>query len=172
MALVFLDFITFLRKLARVFRLLFVLILVLVLSLPLRHDRATVSNQTTSNTISFSNFHPCVEVVSSNIEKPELDKRDYRFIRLNKLEVLLISDNKTEYSSAAMSVHAGSMNDPKHFQGLAHVCEHYVLLGIKLLQMHQVNLQEQKSILEPMSIVNTLELMTGGPTLGRVISCL
>src|SRR5437762_7572592 len=120
--------------------------LVLVLSLPLRRHRATVSNHATSIPNSFShlgNAHPGATIVSSNIQKPDIDGRDYLLIRLkdNNLEALLISDNNTEYSSAAMNVHTGYMKDPKDFPGLAHFCEHYVFLGTKLVHRTcQVNL--------------------------------
>ena len=72
-----------------------------------------------------------VEVLSSNIEKPELDDRSYRLIKLNenKLEALLVHDPTTEKSSAAMDVHVGSLNDPKDFPGLAHALEHCLFLG-------------------------------------------
>ena len=72
-----------------------------------------------------------VEVLSSNIEKPELDDRSYRLIRLldNKLETLLVHDPKTEKSSAAMDVHVGHLSDPKDFPGLAHALEHCLFLG-------------------------------------------
>lgn len=78
------------------------------------------------------NVDPRVELLSSNIEKPELDDRSYRLIRLrdNKLEALLVRDPKTEKSSAAMDVHVGHLSDPKDFQGLAHALEHCLFLGI------------------------------------------
>jgi len=79
-----------------------------------------------------ANADPRVEVLSSSIEKPELDDRSYRFIKLrdNKLEALLVQDPKTEKSSAAMDVHVGHLSDPKDFQGLAHALEHCLFLGI------------------------------------------
>ena len=75
--------------------------------------------------------HPRVEVLSSQIEKPELDDRSYRLIRLldNKLEALLVHDPKTDKSSAAMDVHVGHLSDPKDFPGLAHALEHCLFLG-------------------------------------------
>jgi Insulinase (Peptidase family M16) len=73
-----------------------------------------------------------VHVLSSQIEKPELDDRSYRLVRLfdNKLEALLVHDPKTEKSSAAMDVHVGHLSDPKDFPGLAHALEHCLFLGI------------------------------------------
>jgi len=74
-----------------------------------------------------------IEVLSCEIEKPELDDRSYRLIRLteNKLEVLLVHDPTTEKSSAAMDVYVGSLNDPKDFPGLAHALEHCLFLGTR-----------------------------------------
>ena len=74
---------------------------------------------------------PRVEVLSSQIEKPELDDRSYRLIRLldNKLEALLVHDPKTDKSSAAMDVHVGHLSDSKDFPGLAHALEHCLFLG-------------------------------------------
>jgi insulysin len=75
---------------------------------------------------------PQIEVLSAKIEKPEIDDRSYRLIRLldNKLEALLVRDPKTDKASAAMDVHVGHLSDPKDFQGLAHALEHCLFLGI------------------------------------------
>jgi Insulinase (Peptidase family M16) len=77
---------------------------------------------------------PHVHVLSAQIEKPELDDRKYRLIRLldNRLEVLLVQDPKTEKSSAAMDVHVGHLNDPKDFPGLAHALEHCLFMGTSI----------------------------------------
>lgn len=78
-----------------------------------------------------SNVSSKIQVLSSNVEKPELDDRSYRLIRLldNKLEALLVHDPKTDKSSAAMDVHVGHLSDPKDFPGLAHALEHCLFLG-------------------------------------------
>jgi insulysin len=77
---------------------------------------------------------PNVELLSDQIEKPELDDRAYRLIRLrnNKLEVLLVHDSNADKSAASMDVHAGHLSDPKDFQGLAHALEHCLFLGIPI----------------------------------------
>jgi insulysin len=82
--------------------------------------------------VSTSMSSPQIEVLSTNIEKPEIDDRSYRLIRLldNKLEALLVHDPKTDKASAAMDVHVGHLSDPKDFQGLAHALEHCLFLGI------------------------------------------
>ena len=73
-------------------------------------------------------------LLSSQIEKPELDDRSYRLIKLsNKLEALLVHDPTTEKSSAAMDVNIGSLSDPKDFPGIAHALEHCLFLGMSLL---------------------------------------
>lgn len=93
----------------------------------------TMTNQTDTTTTNSTSScrHPRVEVLSSNIEKPELDDRSYRLIRLldNKLEALLVHDPKTDKASAAMDVHVGHLSDPKDFPGLAHALEHCLFLG-------------------------------------------
>jgi insulysin len=81
--------------------------------------------------------HPSpIQVLSSNVERAELDDRSYRLIKLvdNKLEVLLVHDPTTENSSAAMDVHVGNLSDPKDFPGLAHALEHCLFLGNVILQ--------------------------------------
>jgi insulysin len=74
---------------------------------------------------------PKIDVLSANVEKPEIDDRSYRLIRLrdNKLQVLLVHDPNTDKASAAMDVHVGHLSDPKDFQGLAHALEHCLFLG-------------------------------------------
>ena len=89
-----------------------------------------MTNEATSPS-NYPQSHPRVEVLSTQIEKPELDDRSYRLIRLldNKLEALLVHDPKTDKSSAAMDVHVGHLSDPKDFPGLAHALEHCLFLG-------------------------------------------
>lgn len=69
---------------------------------------------------------------NSNIEKPVLDDRSYRFIKLNSndLHVLIINDASTDKSAASLDVNVGSFAD-KNYQvpGLAHFCEHLLFMG-------------------------------------------
>lgn len=59
-----------------------------------------------------------------------LDERKYEtFVLSNSLQVLLISDSKTEKSAAAMDVHVGHQSDPEELPGLAHFLEHMLFLG-------------------------------------------
>ncbi|MBC8311356.1 MAG: insulinase family protein [Candidatus Marinimicrobia bacterium] len=54
----------------------------------------------------------------------------YRKIILeNELKVILVSDAQYNKSAASMNVLAGSLSDPKEYQGLAHFLEHMLFLG-------------------------------------------
>ncbi|KAF7722305.1 Insulinase (Peptidase M16) [Apophysomyces ossiformis] len=71
-------------------------------------------------------------IYTKPLEKPAIDEREYRLLRLNnQLEVLLISDPETDRASAALDVHVGNLSDPDHLQGLAHFCEHLLFMGTK-----------------------------------------
>lgn len=94
----------------------------------------TASNASTTPTaVPMDTRSARVQVLSSKVEKPELDDRSYRLIRLgdNQLEALLVHDPKTDKSSAAMDVHVGHLSDPKDFPGLAHALEHCLFLGTR-----------------------------------------
>lgn len=72
------------------------------------------------------------EAFDKPIEKPLLDNREYKLIRLpNQLEVLVISDPETDKASAAMDVRVGHLSDPHDLQGMAHYCEHLLFMGTK-----------------------------------------
>jgi insulysin len=89
------------------------------------------TNQATSNVTS-GPLPPTVQHVQiyTNIEKPKIDVRQYRGVRLsNGLRVLLISDPKTDKGAAALDVNVGSLSDPPQLQGLAHFLEHMLFLG-------------------------------------------
>ncbi len=60
----------------------------------------------------------------------EHDPKQYRAITLsNGLRVLLIENNASVKSAAALAVNAGHFNDPKHREGIAHFLEHMLFLG-------------------------------------------
>ena len=60
-------------------------------------------------------------IITSEIEKPDLDNRSYRVIRLpNKLEALLTHDPDTDKASAALDVHVGNFSDSDDLQVSAH----------------------------------------------------
>jgi insulysin len=74
--------------------------------------------------------HGDVEVLAHELEKPLLDTRTYRVIRLpNKLEALLIHDAETDKAAAAMEVNAGSFSDDEDMPGMAHAVEHLLFMG-------------------------------------------
>ena len=62
------------------------------------------------------------------IRAPACDIRAYRSIRLsNGVKILLVQDSEAVFAAAAVSVHAGYLDDSVH--GLAHMLEHAVHLG-------------------------------------------
>ncbi len=68
--------------------------------------------------------------LTDNMERPALDTRSYRVIRLaNDLEALLIHDADTDKASASLDVNIGSFSDPKDMPGLAHAVEHMLFMG-------------------------------------------
>jgi hypothetical protein len=68
--------------------------------------------------------------LTDQMERPALDTRSYRVIRLpNDLEALLIHDADTDKASAALDVNIGSFSDPKDMPGLAHAVEHMLFMG-------------------------------------------
>jgi insulysin len=73
------------------------------------------------------------EVVAQDPRQPvvsPIDDRDYRALELdNGLQVLLVSDPKTQKAAAALDVYVGSGDNPKGRGGLAHFLEHMLFLG-------------------------------------------
>ncbi len=66
------------------------------------------------------------------ILSPTLQDQKVRKIRLdNGLEAYIISDPQASESAAAISVEAGSWNDPKQYPGTAHFLEHMLFMGSK-----------------------------------------
>ncbi|XP_034408413.1 insulin-degrading enzyme-like [Cyclopterus lumpus] len=77
------------------------------------------------------NYPAVNRVVGDIIRSPE-DKRVYRGLEFtNGLKAMLISDPRTDKSSAALDLHIGSLSDPANISGLAHMCEHMLFLGTK-----------------------------------------
>jgi hypothetical protein len=71
-----------------------------------------------------------VERLADRLEKPVIDNRSYRVIRLsNKLEALLVHDPDTDKASASMNVGVGNFSDPDDLFGLAHCLEHLLFMG-------------------------------------------
>ncbi|KAF0694416.1 Aste57867_14713 [Aphanomyces stellatus] len=66
----------------------------------------------------------------NGIEVSLQDPRLYRALTLpNQLQVLLVSDTKTEKAAAAMAIQVGHQSDPAEIPGLAHFLEHMLFLG-------------------------------------------
>ena len=66
----------------------------------------------------------------NEIRKSPNDHREYRSLTLdNRMQVLLISDDKTSEAAAALAVRVGSGDDPEDRPGLAHYLEHMLFLG-------------------------------------------
>ena len=64
------------------------------------------------------------------IKQSPNDLKQYQAITLNNgLRVLLIHNDDTNKSAAALAVNAGHFDDPKERQGLAHFVEHMLFLG-------------------------------------------
>ncbi|POR34837.1 Putative zinc protease, partial [Tolypocladium paradoxum] len=73
-----------------------------------------------------------VVVLTDRLEKPSLDDRDYRVVRLeNDLEVLLVHDPETDKASAALDVNVGNFSDEDGMPGMAHAVEHLLFMGTK-----------------------------------------
>ena len=66
-----------------------------------------------------------VTLLTDSLEKPLLDDRDYRVVRLdNELEALLVHDSETDKASAALDVNVGNFSDESDIPGMAHAVEH------------------------------------------------
>lgn len=86
--------------------------------------------------ISFTLFlFPALPVNAAPTPGPEMiqspkDKHHYRTLRLdNQLQVVLVQDPGATHAAAAVSVQAGSAQNPSDAQGVAHFTEHLVFLG-------------------------------------------
>lgn len=80
-----------------------------------------------------------IERITENLEKPELDDRSYRVIRLpNKLEALLVHDPDTDKASAAVNVNVGNFSDEDDMPGMAHAVEHLLFMGTKKVKWNNL----------------------------------
>lgn len=67
---------------------------------------------------------------TEDIDKPDLDDRKYRYLKLaNNLQLLLVSDPECDHAAACADVAVGSASDPEELPGLAHFLEHMLFLG-------------------------------------------
>ncbi|KPI84327.1 phosphoglycan beta 1 3 galactosyltransferase 5 (SCG5) [Leptomonas seymouri] len=51
------------------------------------------------------------------------------YILSNGVKCVIVQDPNATMPAAAMSIHAGQLNDPKELPGLAHFCEHMLFMG-------------------------------------------
>ena len=88
-----------------------------------------------------------VERLADSIDKPLLDNRSYRVVKLpNQLEALLIHDADTDKASAAMDVNVGSFSDVKELPGIAHAVEHLLFMGTEKVR-HVIALYNRISLI-------------------------
>lgn len=78
-----------------------------------------------------------IERIADKLEKPALDDRSYRVIRLpNNLEALLVHDPETDKASASVNVNVGSFSDADDMPGMAHAVEHLLFMGTEKVLCH------------------------------------
>lgn len=71
-----------------------------------------------------------LERLTERLEKPELDDRSYRVVRLpNNFEALLVHDPTTDKASASVNVKVGNFLDDDNMPGMAHAVEHLLFMG-------------------------------------------
>ncbi|EXA31091.1 insulysin [Fusarium oxysporum f. sp. pisi HDV247] len=71
-------------------------------------------------------------LVTDSLQKPSLNDRDYRVIRLNnELEALRMHDSETDKASAALDINVGNFSDESDISGTVHAVEHVFLIGTK-----------------------------------------
>jgi len=77
-----------------------------------------------------------VQRLADKLEKPLLDNRSYRVVKLsNELEALLIHDPDTDKASAAMDINVGSFSDAEDLPGMAHAVEHLLFMGTEKVRV-------------------------------------
>lgn len=82
---------------------------------------------------------PRPDRVAEDLERPALDDRSYRVIRLkNQLEALLIHDPDTDKVSGALDVNVGSFSDADDMPGVAHAVEHLLFMGTEKVSQEQL----------------------------------
>ncbi|KAK2735024.1 Insulinase (Peptidase M16) [Myotisia sp. PD_48] len=91
---------------------------------------ASYSFSTTAASFQRPDKMVAVERLADRLEKPAVDNRDYRVIRLpNKLEALLVHDPDTDKASASVNVKVGNFSDDDDMPGMAHAVEHLLFMG-------------------------------------------
>src|SRR5271163_3304907 len=79
-----------------------------------------------------------IHLITDDLEKPDLDDRSYRVIRLpNQLEALLVHDPETDKASASLNVNVGNFSDDEQMPGMAHAVEHLLFMGTEKVSQHK-----------------------------------
>ena len=100
------------------------------------HCQPNHRTEITKASIAFTKRLP----TSNAMEKPLLDNRSYRVIKLpNQLEILLIHDPDTDKAAASMDVNVGSFSDPDDLPGTAHAVEHLCFMGNEKVRRYTHN---------------------------------
>ena len=100
-------------------------------------SNTTPASTTTAGTQSNFPTSTLTKVASSPVKadmveiiKSPSDKSEYRYLKLdNGIKVVLVSYPDTELASAAITINAGSNQEPDEWPGLAHLLEHTLFLG-------------------------------------------
>ncbi|KLT45842.1 hypothetical protein CC85DRAFT_239827 [Cutaneotrichosporon oleaginosum] len=67
-----------------------------------------------------------------DLKLPPTEDREHRYFTLpNGLEVIIVSDPKSDKAAASMDVGVGHLSDPVDLPGCAHFCEHLMFMGTK-----------------------------------------
>jgi hypothetical protein len=117
-----------------------------------------------------------IERITEDLQKPELDDRSYRVIRLpNKLEALLVHDPDTDKASAAVNVNVGNFSDEDDMPGMAHAVEHLLFMGTKKVSFFSLPpLCQRRQILISFVLVvpqgKRIQPVPGSPL--RLLQCL
>lgn len=89
--------------------------------------------QMPSSILNYKSYDPYLELPNSHSHR----KYDLVFFP-SGLRCLLISDSSSHMVAASMTVGCGSFNDPDEIHGLAHLCEHLIVLGGPQKRLRQV----------------------------------
>ena len=73
-----------------------------------------------------------IERLADRLDKPLLDNRSYRVLKLpNQLEALIIHESITDEAIRSMDINVGKFSDVEGVPGIAHAVEHLLLMGTK-----------------------------------------
>jgi hypothetical protein len=77
-----------------------------------------------------------VERLADRLDKPLLDNRSYKVIKLpNQLEALLVHDADADTDKASKDVNIGNFSEMKDLPGIAHAVEHLLFMGTEKVRL-------------------------------------